>query len=150
MRSKGNIIICGSLVFMFFAFALSAGAAGPVGQAVVNYADVLKANPMPAGEKAQAIKVADDETATLFVVRFAPGVEVKTHFHKTHTETLYVIEGSGETTIDGKTFEIKPGTIIHIPEGKIHSAKNTGSVDLIAFQIFAPAMGEPADRVPVP
>jgi mannose-6-phosphate isomerase-like protein (cupin superfamily) len=142
--------LCATLAFLLFAFVASVGAADQAGQVIANYADILKANPMPAGAKAQAIKVADDDTATLSIVRFAPGVDVAAHFHKTHTETLYIIEGSGQMTVEGKTVEIKPGTVIHVPVGKVHAAKNTGSVDLVAFQIFAPSMPEPQDRVPVP
>lgn len=48
---------------------------------------------MKAREQSQAIKVAEDDTTTMNVARFACGLDVKAHLHKTHTETLYVIEG---------------------------------------------------------
>ena len=70
--------------------------------------------------------------------RFTPGVEVKPHFHKTHSETVYVIEGNGQMVIDGNVVEIKPGTVHFNGAGKVHSVKNTGSWDLIVIQIFAP------------
>ena len=149
MRPKRTIALCGTLVLLLFVFVASARAAEPVSQIIANYADILKANPMPAGEKAQSIPLAGDATATLFLARFAPGFEVKTHFHKTHSETLYVIEGTGKMVMDGKETDISPGTIIHIPMGTVHSARITGSGELIGFQIFAPAWTEP-DRVPVP
>ena len=65
----------------------------PVSQIIAGYNAILKANPMPSGEKAQAIKITGDDMPTLFVARFAQGVEVKPHFHKTHSEIVYVIEG---------------------------------------------------------
>jgi len=74
---------------------------------------------------------------------------VKPHFHKTHAETVYVIEGTGRMTMDGKEIDIKPGSIHFNPIGKVHSVKNTGSTDMVVLQIFTPAWNEP-DRVPVP
>lgn len=147
MTRKRTIALCGTFVLLLFVFVGFAHAAGPAGQAVVNYGEILKANPLPAGEMAQAIPVASDETATLNVARFAPGAEVKPHVHKTHSETLYVIEGSGQMVIEGEETDIKPGSIIHIPMNTVHSAKLPGG--LTALQVFAPEWKEP-DRVPVP
>jgi mannose-6-phosphate isomerase-like protein (cupin superfamily) len=149
VKSMRKAVFCGTLVLLLFAFAPFAGAADPLSQAVVNYADILKANPLPAGEKAQTIKVGEDETASVFVGRFTPGVEVKPHFHKNHSETIYVIEGSGQMVIGGNVVEIKPGTVHFNGKGNVHSVKNTGSSDLIVIQVFAPAWKEP-DRVMVP
>jgi mannose-6-phosphate isomerase-like protein (cupin superfamily) len=149
VKSMRKAVFCGTLVFLLFAFVPFAGAADPLSQAVVNYADILKANPLPAGDKAQTIKVGEDETASVFVGRFTPGVEVKPHFHKAHSETIFVIEGSGQMVIDGNVVEIKPGTVHFNGKGKIHSVKNTGSSDLIVIQVFAPQWKEP-DRVMVP
>ena len=149
MKPKKSLVLVGTIVLLLFAFAGLARAAEPVNQILVNYADILKANPMPAGDKAQAIKVADDETATLFLTKFASGGEVKAHFHKTHSETLYIIEGSGQMAVDGKVLEFQPGSIIHIPPTKVHSVKITGNTDLIALQVFAPQWKDP-DRVFVP
>lgn len=149
MRPRKSLALVGTLVLLLFAFVGLARAADPVNQILVNYADIFKANPMPAGDKAQAIKVADDETATLFLAKFASGGEVKAHFHKTHSETLYIIEGSGQMMVEGKLFEFRPGSVIHIPPTKVHSVKITGNKDLIALQVFAPQWKEP-DRIFVP
>ena len=149
MKSRKNMALLATLVLLLGVFVSSGGAAGPANQIVANYADILKANPMPAGDKAQAITLASDATATINLARFAPGAEVKTHFHKSHSETLYVIEGTGRMMLDGKEFEVGPGSVVHIPMGKIHSAKCDNTGDLIAIQVFAPEWTEP-DRVPVP
>ena len=149
MRSKRTISVCTTLAFLLCAFVPFGCAAETASQALVNYTDLLKANPMPPGEKVQGIKIAEDDTETVNLARFAPGVDVKPHLHKTHTETLYVIEGTGVLVMDGKTFEMKPGSIIVIPMNKVHAAKITGSSDCIALQVLTPAMKEP-DRVPVP
>ena len=149
MKSRKNIAVCAALVLLLGVLVSSGGAAGPANQIVANYADILKANPMPAGEKAQAITLASDPTATVNLVRFAPGAQVPPHFHKSHSETLYVIEGSGKMVVDGKEIDIGPGSIIHVPANKPHAAKCASGGELIGLQIFAPEWTEP-DRVPVP
>lgn len=149
MRAKRNIIFCAALALLLLVFVPLARAADPIGPATVNYAEILKANPMKAGDQAQAIKVAEDDTATMNVARFAPGVNVAAHLHKTHTETLYVIEGKVEVTMGGKTREYVPGDVIFIPMNTAHAAKIADSGDLIALQILTPAMKD-ADRVLVP
>ena len=149
MKSRKNIALLAALVLLLGFFVVSAGAAEPANQIIANYADILKANPMPAGEKAQAITLTTDGTATVNLVRFAPGAEVKPHFHKSHSETLYVIEGGGKMVVDGKEIDIGPGSIIHVPANKPHAAKCAESGELIGLQVFAPEWTEP-DRVPVP
>ena len=81
--------------------------------------------------------------------RYAPGAELKPHFHKTHSETVYVIEGTGVRIMEGKEFAVKPGTVHFNPMGKVHAVKNTGSKDMIFLSVFTPAMKD-SDRVPAP
>ena len=104
---------------------------------------------MPPGQKTQLIEVGGDQTATVSIGRYVPGAELKPHFHKTHSETVYVIEGTGLRTMEGKEFDVKPGTVHFNPMGKVHAVKNTGSRDMIFLSIFTPAMKE-SDRVPAP
>jgi quercetin dioxygenase-like cupin family protein len=59
------------------------------------YDAIARANPMPPGKKNRLIPVGGDETATISVGRYLPGAELKAHYHKTHSETVYVIEGTG-------------------------------------------------------
>jgi|SRR5271157_857451 len=149
MRPRRTIILYAILALLLFVFFGLARAADPSGPALVNYAEILKVNPMKAGEQSQAIKVAEDDTTTMNVARFARGLDVKAHLHKAHTETLYVIEGKIEMTMNGKTRDYGPGDVIFIPMNTVHAAKILDSGDMIALQILTPAMKEP-DRVSVP
>jgi len=149
MISRRTVTVYATSVLLLFVLVAFARAADPVSPVLANYADILKANPMPPGEKSQAIKVAGDDSTTVFLARFAAGAAAKPHFHKTHTETLCVVEGSGEMTMDGKSLEMKPGTVVVIPMNTVHAATFSGSGDWIAYQIFTPALKEP-DRVSVP
>ncbi len=47
--------------------------------------------------------------------------ESKAHFHKEATELYYVVEGGGTITLDGETWPLRRGSIVHIPPGVVHS-----------------------------
>lgn len=143
------IAVCLALVFLCSVMVSTSFSGDTVGQVLAGYVDIIKANPMPAGEQSQAVKVAEDETATVLIGRFAPGATVKPHFHKTHAETVYVIEGNGRMEFDGKRFDIRPGTVHFNAVNRVHAVANTGSTDMIVLQVFTPAWKTP-DRVFVP
>jgi mannose-6-phosphate isomerase-like protein (cupin superfamily) len=117
-------------------------AANTTDQVLTQVDDILKANPIKPGDKLQMIKFAEDDTITFYVAKIAEGAEVKTHYHKTHDETVYVLRGSGKMLVNDKWVDVKPGTIHFNPMNKIHSTKNVGKEDLVIFSIFSPAMKE--------
>ncbi len=144
MLSKRNISISGIGVCLFFFFALTTvPAADTTEQIIKQIDDILKENPLKPGEKTQTIKIAEDDTATVFVLRLPEGVEVKSHIHKTHDEIVIFIKGSGQTTIGDKRMDMKPGTLHFNPMGKVHATKNTGNEPLVVISIFTPALREP-------
>ena len=133
------VLVC--LVLLFFAVS-SAHAADTTDQILTQVDDILKANPLKAGEKFQMINVAQDDTVSLVLVRFAEGAEVKPHFHKTHDEIVYVIKGSGQMLVNSKWIDVKPGTVHFNPMNKVHSTRNTGKDPLVVLSIFTPSMKE--------
>ncbi len=142
MLSKRSISVCAIAICLSF-FFITAASAADVGQIITNVEEVLKANPLPAGEKVQMIKIAEDDTITFFVARLIEGAEVKPPFHKTHNETVYVIKGTGRmSSRDGKVVKVSPGTIHFNPMTEVHATKNTGTGDLVILSIFTPAMKE--------
>jgi mannose-6-phosphate isomerase-like protein (cupin superfamily) len=144
MLSKRNISICGIGVCLFFFFALTTLHAADTTEQIINQIDeILKSNPLPAGEKIQRIKVAEDNTITVLVLRVVEGAEVKAHLHKTHDETVYIIKGTGRMLVNDKWIDIKPGTLHFNPIGKVHHTKNTGNEPLVVIAIYTPAMKEP-------
>jgi quercetin dioxygenase-like cupin family protein len=58
-------------------------------------------------------------------VDFAPDASFPKHSHP-GTEIAYVLKGTIEYEIDGKTIHLKAGESLYIPAGAIHSAKNSG------------------------
>jgi mannose-6-phosphate isomerase-like protein (cupin superfamily) len=143
MLSKRSISICGIVICLFFFFALTTIRAADTTEQIIKQIDeILKENPLKPGEQAQTIKIAEDDTTTVLVLRLLEGVEVKSHFHKTHDEIVVFIKGSGQTTIGDKTMDMKPGTIHFNPMGKVHATKNIGNEPLVVISIFTPAMRE--------
>ncbi len=66
--------------------------------------------------------------------------ELKTHQHTDATHVLYIISGQGTVTLDGKPVALKPGMVVHIPQGVPHSIKaEGGEVTLLDFSAHASA-----------
>ena len=145
MLSRRNVTICGIAVFLciFLATPVPINAADTTSQIMTTIEEILNANPLKAGEQVQLIKIAEDDTITLFVGRLIEGFLLKSHLHKTHDETVYVIRGTGQMLIDDKWVDIKPGNLHFNPTGKIHSIKQTGNEPLVVVSIFTPGMKEP-------
>jgi mannose-6-phosphate isomerase-like protein (cupin superfamily) len=59
-----------------------------------------------------------------------PGSAIGYHEQK-EDEIYYVLSGRGLMTIDGKSFEVTPGTAVLTRPGSSHGLKQTGSEDLV-------------------
>lgn len=140
-RISFNSAVVGFLFFLFLCFA-SANVVNAAEQIFTHIDEILNANPLPPGEKAQTITVIQDDTISFLVLRMSGGAVVKSHVHKTHNETVYAVKGTGQMLMDGKWVDIKPGSVIFNPMGKVHAAKQTGSEPLVVISIFTPAMKE--------
>ena len=81
-------------------------------------------------------KVYTDQNSTSFVIWVEKSV--RPHFHKVHTESLYVIEGTAEMKIGDKTLTIKEGDYFTVPENTIHSVVVTSKIPLKVLSLQAP------------
>jgi mannose-6-phosphate isomerase-like protein (cupin superfamily) len=59
-----------------------------------------------------------------------PGSAIGYHQQK-EDEIYYVLSGRGVMTIDGKSFEVTPGTAVLTRPGSSHGLKQTGAEDLV-------------------
>lgn len=132
-----------SCLFLSFSTLAPVNAQDTTEQVISSIDEILKANPLPAGQKAQMIKVAEDNAITLYVLRVTGGVELKPHIHKTHDETVYVIRGTAQMFINNKWVDLKAGSIHFNPMGKVHGVKQTGTEPLVVMSIFTPALKGP-------
>jgi quercetin dioxygenase-like cupin family protein len=59
-------------------------------------------------------------------VDFAPGASFPRHSHP-GVEIAYVLNGTIEYELDGKTVRLQAGQSLYIPAGAVHSARNVGA-----------------------
>jgi len=137
-----SIAILVIILFLSVSFATLTPANGTdtTWQIMTHIDEVLKENPLPAGEKSQLIKIAEDDTISVFVVRMMPGAKLGPHYHAEHDEIEYVIRGTAQLLVNDKWVDIKPGSIHFNPMRKVHAARNNGNEPLIVLIAFTPAM----------
>jgi mannose-6-phosphate isomerase-like protein (cupin superfamily) len=73
--------------------------------------------------------LAQGEGLTLGVAKLAPGERLHEHRHE-QAEVYYVLEGTGEVTIDGTKSPVEVDTPVFIPGNAVHGIRNTGSHEL--------------------
>lgn len=55
-----------------------------------------------------------------------------------HSETYYILNGSGEISLDNQVYLIKAGDMIYVPEYVEQFVKNTGTIELSFLCIVSP------------
>ena len=61
------------------------------------------------------------------------------HLHAEAAETIHIVEGEFEMTIDGAAERLGPGETVHIPPGVVHSGANVGEETGRRLVTFSPA-----------
>lgn len=76
-------------------------------------------------------------------VDFAPGVVAPNHSHPGE-EIVYAIEGLMEYQLEGRQpVTLKPGEVLFIPAGTIHSVRNVGSGNAAELATYVVEKGKP-------
>jgi quercetin dioxygenase-like cupin family protein len=76
-------------------------------------------------------------------VDFDPGYVAPRHTHPGE-EIIYVLEGTLEYQIEGKPLAtVKPGDVLFVPAGTIHSVKNIGSGNGAELATYVVDKGKP-------
>jgi quercetin dioxygenase-like cupin family protein len=52
--------------------------------------------------------------------------EIKAHRHKDGDHVIYIVSGQGTMTHGDQTITLKPGMVVHVPKGVVHSVKAQG------------------------
>ena len=52
--------------------------------------------------------------------------EIKAHRHKDGDHVLYIVTGQGTMSHGAQMIALKPGMVVHIPKGEVHSIKAQG------------------------
>ena len=106
---------------------------------IVDFADIPGV-PCPCGSAQRAF--ADGGQCSLHTVTISADAE--THYHKTHTEVYYFLEGRGQMELDGELQPVHPGISIFIPPGVRHRAV-VGNEAMKILNIVMPAF-DPEDE----
>jgi mannose-6-phosphate isomerase-like protein (cupin superfamily) len=89
-------------------------------------------------------KLNSDSLVSSFVIFIKK--EVKTYKHVSHSEHVYILDGTGEMTLGDKRFPVKKGDLIFIPKNTFHSLKVTSSIPVKVLSVQAP-MFDGKDRI---
>lgn len=134
----------GSLALVIVLTLLGLAAGGPAFGAEAEVFDfkseIAKTNPQ-AGAASRFLVRRPEFTVNAVVVR----EEIPTHQHDDGSHVLYIVSGQGTATIDGKPVALKPGVIVHIPQGIVHSIKaQRGKLTFVDFvqHAFDPTQAE--------
>ncbi len=117
-----------------------AEAADTISTLLLRIDDILQQN--PAGAKAQLIPFAESDAITVYVMPAMDGA-LKPHLHKTHDQTIFVVQGTGQMFVNGALVDFQPGIIQFNPRGNVHGHRQAGPDPLVFISIFTPALKEP-------
>ena len=67
------------------------------------------------------------QNQSLAEARLPLGAATQPHFHKLSEEFYFILEGSGEMTVEGETRTVVPGDAILIPPGAWHTIRASGA-----------------------
>lgn len=96
---------------------------------------------MPGGVPTE-IHLTGEDTGGFFclLVDHPPaGWSLPTHLHTDAAETIHVIEGEFEMTIDGSVERLVAGETVHIPPGVPHAGANIGDSPGRRLLVFSPS-----------
>jgi quercetin dioxygenase-like cupin family protein len=96
---------------------------------------------MPGGVRTE-IHLSGEDTAGAFclLVDHPPaGWSLPVHRHAGVAETIHVLEGDFEMTVDGQRSRLEAGQTIHVPADVLHAGGNVGAATGRRVVIFNPA-----------
>ena len=70
-------------------------------------------------------------------VQLKPGASNPPHFHPNCQELLFVLQGTLEHTLGMTSVQLSEGSLLHIPQGVIHNARNTGNTSAILLVAYS-------------
>lgn len=77
------------------------------------------------------------EHAQLVLMSLEPGQEIGFETHAVD-QFIYVVDGEGECTLAGETYEFEKGEAIFVPAGVEHNVVNTDDEAMKLFTLYAP------------
>ncbi len=96
---------------------------------------------MPGGVRTEIHLSGEDTDGTFCMLVDHPpaGWSLPPHRHRNEAETIYVLAGEFELTVDGAPSRVRAGQSIHIPRGVVHASANVGASTGRRVVLFSPA-----------
>ena len=101
-----------------------------------NALEVLEAYRIPPEESLRVTLLHQNADHTVNLVQV--NNRVKPHYHETHDEVAYILEGGGLFSLKDVQREVKPGDFQIIPRGAVHSFENAGPGPSAVLSFFSP------------
>jgi quercetin dioxygenase-like cupin family protein len=100
-----------------------------------NLDEILKNNPLAAGQPAKATTATRVPGAELQVIEMN---KIKLHSHSQEDHIVFVARGKGTVRLDRETRNVKPGDIFMIPKDVSHGFSKSGDENLVLLVIGTP------------
>jgi len=87
-------------------------------------------------------KITGAETGGAFTVTevdAGPELGPPPHIHRDADESFYILEGTFDFMLAGRTFSAGPGAFVHLPKGVVHTHRAGGGAAAKAIVMQAPA-----------
>jgi quercetin dioxygenase-like cupin family protein len=68
------------------------------------------------------------------LMRMNAGTGAEPHSHP-NEQWIYILQGTFRANIDGKEFDVTPGSVVYIPANTIHAGKATADGDVLFFTV---------------
>ena len=65
-----------------------------------------------------------------------PGTGRLCEHRHAQAEIYYILDGAGRVNVDGKSYEVQPGSVVFIPSDAEHGVVNIGTVPLRWFYVY--------------
>ena len=82
----------------------------------------------------------ESNMASVCLIEIAPGSETPIHTHEEQADSVFVVQGHGETYVNGRWQPIEPGDYLFIPAQGEHGTRNTGTGPLRLFVHHSPPL----------
>jgi len=79
--------------------------------------------------------LAEYSTHKIKTIWVNPGQRLSYQRHEKRAEHWFIVQGSGEVTIDGVVRQVSPGDEVSFGIGTLHRMHNTGSTELIFVEV---------------
>lgn len=115
-----------------------------VSSLILNALEVLAEKPAPAGQDVFLLPLVHSPDVTVSLAQIQG--TLNSHYHGTHSETIYVLQGKGQALVEGKWVDLAPGMVMHFQGEQVHGARAAAGEKLVFLCLFVPGMKE-IDRV---